>query len=127
MTIKVIKDDAHLSLDCLKWCGCSQEQISRKGIIPEEVYGSEVKSPLRKSLYTPEWEFLCDMLTQIRLEHGVTQVELASRLGQPQSFVCKVESGQRKLDLRQFVIYVRCLNGSPVHVLAAFIEAFPPE
>jgi predicted transcriptional regulator len=86
-----------------------------------------VKGSLAKSLYTPEWDYLCDMLTQIRVEQGVTQVELASRLGQPQSFVCKVESGQRKLDLRQFVIYVRCLNGSPVDVLAAFMEAFPSE
>lgn len=65
------------------------------------------------------------MLTQTRVEKGLTQVALAKKLNQPQSFVCKVESGQRKLDLRQFVIYVRGLGANPVDVLASFVEAFP--
>jgi transcriptional regulator with XRE-family HTH domain len=82
---------------------------------------------LAKSLYTPEWEFLCELLTQIRVEKGLTQTELALRLDQPQSFVCKVESGQRKLDVRQFVIYVKCLDASPLDVLSSFTEAFPQE
>ena len=82
---------------------------------------------LAKSLYTLEWEFLCELLTQIRVEKGLTQTELALRLEQPQSFVCKVESGQRKLDVRQFVIYVKCLDASPLDVLSSFTEAFPQE
>jgi transcriptional regulator with XRE-family HTH domain len=86
-----------------------------------------VKRILSKSLYTLEWESLCEQLAQIRVEQGLTQMELALRLGQPQSFVCKVESGQRKLDVRQFVIYVKCLGASPVEVLANFMDAFPNE
>jgi transcriptional regulator with XRE-family HTH domain len=37
-------------------------------------------------------------LRQIRREAGLGQVELARRLGKPQSFVSKYESGERRLD-----------------------------
>ena len=86
-----------------------------------------VKRTVAKSLYTPEWEFLCEMLTLLRVEKRLTQTDLAARLGQPQSFVCKVESGQRKLDLRQFVIYVQCLEANPLEVFDSFMTAFSPE
>lgn len=37
----------------------------------------------------------------MRLEARLTQVQLAERLGQPQSFVSKYELGERRLDLIQ--------------------------
>lgn len=42
---------------------------------------------------------LQDLLRQIRLEAGLRQIDLAERLGKPQSFVSKYESGERRLDL----------------------------
>jgi transcriptional regulator with XRE-family HTH domain len=44
-------------------------------------------------------EHLQALLRQIRLEAGLRQSDLAERLGQPQSFVSKYESGERRLDL----------------------------
>ena len=79
---------------------------------------------LTKSLYTPEWLALCDRLRELRESKGVTQIELAQRLKQPQSFVCKVEAAQRKLDLRQFVIYVRALDGDPLRIMRQFVNSF---
>ena len=35
----------------------------------------------------------------MRAEAGLTQTEIAQRLGQPQSFVSKYESGERRLDV----------------------------
>ena len=35
----------------------------------------------------------------MRLEAGLRQIDLAKRLAQPQSFVSKYESGERRLDL----------------------------
>jgi transcriptional regulator with XRE-family HTH domain len=35
----------------------------------------------------------------MRLERRLTQAELSSHLGKPQSYVSKYESGERKLDL----------------------------
>lgn len=39
------------------------------------------------------------LLKEIRQKHGITQVELADKLGVPQSFVSKYESGERQLDI----------------------------
>jgi transcriptional regulator with XRE-family HTH domain len=44
-------------------------------------------------------EALLDALREARSEVGLTQAELAARLGRPQSFVSKYESGERRLDL----------------------------
>ena len=39
------------------------------------------------------------LLRELRVENGLTQTMLAERLGKPQSFVSKYESGERNLDL----------------------------
>jgi transcriptional regulator with XRE-family HTH domain len=54
---------------------------------------------MNKSLYTPEQEKLQALLRQIRLGAGLRQSDLAARLDQPQSFVSKYESGERRLDV----------------------------
>ena len=56
---------------------------------------------MRKSIYTEQHRELIALLREIRVEAGLRQVELAHRLGQPQSFVSKYESGERRLDLLQ--------------------------
>ena len=44
-------------------------------------------------------ESLQRLLRQIRLDAGLRQVDLANRLGRPQSFVSKYESGEKRLDI----------------------------
>jgi transcriptional regulator with XRE-family HTH domain len=39
------------------------------------------------------------LLRSLRTKAGLRQVDLADRLGQPQSFVSKFESGERRLDV----------------------------
>ena len=52
-----------------------------------------------KSIYTPEHQRLRALLRQTRLDAGLRQSDVAERLGRPQSFVSKYESGERRLDL----------------------------
>jgi transcriptional regulator with XRE-family HTH domain len=52
-----------------------------------------------KSIFTPEQIILQGLLRQIRLGAGLRQEDLAERLEEPQSFVSKYESGERRLDL----------------------------
>ncbi len=56
---------------------------------------------MRKSIFTAEHARLCELLRSIRLEAGLRQVDLADRLGVPQSFVSKYEIGERRLDLME--------------------------
>lgn len=54
---------------------------------------------MAKSIYSAGQERLQKLLRKIRVEAGLTQMALASRLAKPQSFVSKYESGERRLDL----------------------------
>lgn len=53
------------------------------------------------SKFTGTAEQLCLqlLLRQLRVDAGLKQADLADKLGQPQSFVSKYESGERRLDL----------------------------
>lgn len=53
-------------------------------------------------------------LAQMRQDAGLTQVELANRLGVPQSFVSKVETGERSLRAYEQFAYAKAL-GLGVH------------
>jgi len=52
---------------------------------------------------------------------GITQQELARRLGKPQSFVSKAEMGERRLDVVEYLHFMRAIEGEP-HALLRDIE-----
>ncbi|NIH84593.1 helix-turn-helix domain-containing protein [Amycolatopsis granulosa] len=54
---------------------------------------------MEKSIYSAEYQQLCRLLRELRQEAGLTQVQVAERLGVPQSFVSKYETGERRLDV----------------------------
>jgi len=67
-----------------------------------------------KSIYSKEYRKVVDRLKKARQESGLIQTEVAKKLGKPQSFVSKVERGERRLDvaeLKQFAdIYKKPLD-----------------
>jgi transcriptional regulator with XRE-family HTH domain len=52
-----------------------------------------------KSIYTADYRRLCALLRELRDEADLTQVQVAERLDEPQSFVSKYEAGERRLDV----------------------------
>jgi transcriptional regulator with XRE-family HTH domain len=58
---------------------------------------------MAKSLHTPEYEHFRALLVEARESAGLTQLEVASRLDRPQSFVAKYEGGERRLDVIEFL------------------------
>jgi transcriptional regulator with XRE-family HTH domain len=56
---------------------------------------------MEKSIYTREYGVALRLLRTAREASGMTQVQLAKALGQSQSFVSKVELGDRRLDVIQ--------------------------
>ncbi len=80
-----------------------QRQFGREGKrnIPIWDFGRDLVNLLQmgKSLSSTESEKLAALLRSVRSESGLTQAEVAERVEQPQSFVSKYESGERRLDL----------------------------
>lgn len=54
------------------------------------------------SIFSEEYRRLIELLVEARKRAGVTQIELAEKVGRPQSFVSKVERGERRLDVIEF-------------------------
>jgi transcriptional regulator with XRE-family HTH domain len=52
-----------------------------------------------------------------REARGITQLELARRLGKPQSYVSKAELGERRLDVVEFLHFIRAIEGEPLALL----------
>lgn len=52
-----------------------------------------------KSIHTKEYAYFVERLRKARLEAGLTQVEVARKLGRPQSHISNVESGQQRVDI----------------------------
>ena len=73
---------------------------------------------MEKSLRSPEHESLVALLREQRHKAGLTQAELAERLGRPQSFVSKYEVGERRLD----VVELRAVCGALGTSLASFVK-----
>ncbi len=93
-------------------------KISSFGIIPRQVYTSHsndrgstcVGFLVTKSVYTQQYRRFRALLIQARKAAGLTQVELAAQLQRPQSYVSKVERGERRLDVIEFLEVARALQ-----------------
>ncbi|MGA0615655.1 helix-turn-helix domain-containing protein [Paracoccus sp. KR1-242] len=77
---------------------------------------------MSKTIYDREYRQLIDALRSERRAVGLTQQELADRLGRPQSFVAKVEGYERRLDIVEFVQVCRALRLDPATVFAYLNE-----
>ncbi|CNI51729.1 helix-turn-helix transcriptional regulator [Yersinia mollaretii] len=69
------------------------------------------------SIYSDEYQSVIKALRKQRIAKGITQESLATALGRPQSFVAKVENGERRLDVVEFVHIARLLGVQVEEVL----------
>ena len=86
--------------------------------IDQDLY---IKCAVKKNIRLNQQKKLLVLLRGVRVEAGLTQSELASRLGTDQTFISKYESGERRLDILElrevcqvigidFVAFIRRLD-----------------
>ena len=56
---------------------------------------------MTKSIYTKEYKKVIERLKKARLEIGLKQVEVAKKLAKPQSYISKIEQGERRVDVAE--------------------------
>ncbi len=54
---------------------------------------------MKKRIYMAQRSLLVSLLREMRIEAGLTQVDLAARIEKDQTYVSRYESGQRRLDV----------------------------
>lgn len=69
-------------------------------------------------MHDPRYAEFRTLLLEAREHARVTQVELASRLGKPQSYVSKYERGERRLDMIEFIDVARALGIDPLTMVS---------
>ncbi len=70
---------------------------------------------MAKTIRSSGHEALCDELIAVRKKAGLTQAELAKRLRCHQSFVARVESGERRIDVVELIVIARALGVPAQH------------
>ena len=74
------------------------------------------------SAHSPEEERLQRLLRELRVERGLTQVDLAAKVGEPQQVISKIENGHRRLYATQLFEYVNDGFGLSVVQFARLYE-----
>lgn len=69
------------------------------------------------SVYSIEYQMVIKALREARVAGHITQEELGKVLGRPQSFIAKVENGERRLDIVEFVHLCRLVGIDPVSII----------
>lgn len=83
------------------------------------VPGCSTATLMARSTHHLDYQTFLGLLRDLRVGAGLTQVMLAKKLGNTQTFISKVERGERRLDLVEFVEVCEALSIDP---RAAFDE-----
>jgi len=67
--------------------------------------------------FRPAHESLQSALVTARQSAGLTQAEVAVQLGKPQSFVSKYETGERTLDVIEFLQVCEAVSCDPHRII----------
>ena len=77
---------------------------------------------IRLSVHSKEHTKLRQLLIRRRLDLGLSQRALAERMDVVHSFVGKVETGDRRLDIFEFIEYCRALDWDTSEVVRGLQE-----
>jgi transcriptional regulator with XRE-family HTH domain len=72
---------------------------------------------VNKTLRTPAHRKLVQELRKARREAGLSQQQVAELLGVPQSYVAKIELGERRIDVIEFLKLVAAIDASWLEIL----------
>lgn len=75
-----------------------------------------------KTIFTGANKAVVDAVRSARLAAGLTQAELAGRIGRDQSHISLIEGSQRRLDLVEFHEIAMALGRDPAELFAEISE-----
>ena len=78
-----------------------------------------------KSVFSGEHQHLVDVLVAARKAAGLTQAELARRIGKNQKFVSLIECAQRRVDILEFYALAKALRVAPTKLFLEVVRRLP--
>ena len=80
---------------------------------------------MTRSINTDEMLALQDWLKNQRKSQNLTMQSLATRMARPNSFISKVEQGERRLDVVEYIWYCTALGVDPHTGIDAVLKNSP--
>ncbi|HET9136422.1 MAG TPA: helix-turn-helix transcriptional regulator [Candidatus Kapabacteria bacterium] len=75
---------------------------------------------MKKSIHKKDYKILLDFIYQLRAASGMRQIDLAKKLKSQQSFVSKVETGERRIDLIELKDLCKALGTNLIDFVMEF-------
>jgi len=60
-----------------------------------------IQTSMSKSIYSKDYKEIIERLKKARIEANLSQQAVADKLDKPQSYISKIESGERRLDVAE--------------------------
>lgn len=77
---------------------------------------------MAQSTHNPDYRLLLSVLRASRERQGVSQVDLAARLGNTQTFVSKCERGERRIDAVELVEFAEAMGVPPLELIGEYLK-----
>ena len=78
-----------------------------------------------KTIFGGDHRHLVAVLIEARQDSGLTQGELAKRVGKDQTFISIIERGQRRVDVLEFVALATAMGQEPSRLFAEVLKRLP--
>jgi transcriptional regulator with XRE-family HTH domain len=77
---------------------------------------------MKKAIYSSNGNILCNWLKEQRINSDLTMKELGLLLNVHHSIVGKIELGERRLDVIEWIQYCEALNADPFECLETLVK-----
>lgn len=77
---------------------------------------------MARSTHHPNYQTLLTLLRDLRERAGVTQLSLAESLGNTQTFISKIERGERRIDVVEFIEICDALGADPIAAFREYVQ-----
>ena len=78
---------------------------------------------MTKSIFTNHYQLLLQLLVTARKKSGITQQQLAKKLGKNQSYISKYENAERRLDIIEVIAISKAINFNPVELMNDMLKS----
>jgi transcriptional regulator with XRE-family HTH domain len=80
---------------------------------------------MSKTIFEGAHARLIDIMIAARKRSGLTQVELAAKVGRDQAMISLIETSQRRVDVLEFIALARAMGEDPQRLFAEVIATIP--
>lgn len=75
-----------------------------------------------KTVFTGAHQHIVDVLVEARRQSGLTQAQLAAKVGKDQTYISLIERSQRRVDVLEFVALARAMGVDPDTLFANVVK-----